>query len=419
MEDKLHFSPQAQDWRLPRTTLGLSRLQGPRMPAPASQPCPPLISLLLPLLLGLTGAAGQEEEELRVTQPDKSVLVKAGESVTLRCSLSSRRPPGDVKWFKGAGPGRELIYEFKGGHFPRVKTVTDPTKGGNMDFSIRISNTATFDAGTYYCVKFQKGTPDTEYKSGPGTRVTVNAKPSTPKVFGPPHRASPGQVVNLTLILKWLENDLELPAVQTRVLPPGEASSYTVKSTTPVTLALSSLYSRVTCQVAHSELQSPLRGEVNISQFLQVVPTVSVSAHPVPGLPVAILVCHVQRFYPEGINIIWLERNQSSETCEALAFTKNQDGTFSQDYHLLVNTPEQEDKRHFTCQVRHSAQAPVLASVRLNEFREDKQASLGARTWSSLYGILLLGWKLFPLTVLSIVYVLKRSLSSRSCLLLW
>ncbi|XP_037666990.1 signal-regulatory protein beta-1-like isoform X2 [Choloepus didactylus] len=148
------------------------------MPGCASRPHPPGPSLLLTLLLLLTGAAGQEEEELRVTQPDKSVSVKAGESVTLRCSLSSRRPPGDVKWFKGAGPGRELIYEFKGGHFPRVKTVTDQTKGGNLDFSIHISSITPSDTGTYYCVKFQKGTPDTEYKSGPGTRVSVSGPES-------------------------------------------------------------------------------------------------------------------------------------------------------------------------------------------------------------------------------------------------
>ncbi|XP_037667066.1 signal-regulatory protein beta-1-like [Choloepus didactylus] len=146
------------------------------MPGCASRPHPPVPSLLLTLLLLLTGAAGQEEEELRVTQPDKSVSVKAGELVTLRCIHSSLHPAGDTKWFKRAGPDQELIYEFKGGHFPRVKTVTDATKGGNLDFSIHISSITPSDTGTYYCVKFQKGTPDTEYKSGPGTRVSVSGR---------------------------------------------------------------------------------------------------------------------------------------------------------------------------------------------------------------------------------------------------
>lgn len=44
-----------------------------------------------------------------------------------------------------------------------------------MDFSIRISNVTPEDAGTYYCVKFQKGIvePDTEIKSGGGTTLYV------------------------------------------------------------------------------------------------------------------------------------------------------------------------------------------------------------------------------------------------------
>ena len=46
-----------------------------------------------------------------------------------------------------------------------------------MDFSIRISNITPADTGTYYCVKFQKGTPDdVEFKSGPGTQVTVSGE---------------------------------------------------------------------------------------------------------------------------------------------------------------------------------------------------------------------------------------------------
>ncbi|XP_072592310.1 signal-regulatory protein beta-1-like [Vulpes vulpes] len=141
------------------------------MSAPASEPSPPL-HLLLALLLGLTGVAG--ETELQVIQPEKSVSVVAGETATLHCIVTSMIPVGKVEWFKGTGPGRELIFHFKGGHFPRVTNVSDSTKRNNMDFSIRISNITPADAGTYYCVKFQKGNPDVELKSGPGTLVTVS-----------------------------------------------------------------------------------------------------------------------------------------------------------------------------------------------------------------------------------------------------
>eukprot|EP00071_Canis_lupus_P038723 XP_022272280.1 signal-regulatory protein beta-1-like [Canis lupus familiaris] len=120
----------------------------------------------------VTGVAG--EAELQVIQPEKSVSVVAGETATLHCTLTSVIPVGKVEWFRGTGPGRELIYHFKGGHFPRVTNVSDSTKRNNTDFSIHISNTTTKDTGTYYCVKFQKGNPDMELKSGPGTLVTVS-----------------------------------------------------------------------------------------------------------------------------------------------------------------------------------------------------------------------------------------------------
>ncbi|KAB1262942.1 Tyrosine-protein phosphatase non-receptor type substrate 1 [Camelus dromedarius] len=225
----------------------------------------------------LRGVVGQE---LKVIQPKKSVLAAAGETATLPCTTTSLLPVGPIKWFRGTGPGQELIYDHKGGHFPRVTNASDTTRRDNMDFSIRISHITPADAGVYYCVKFQRGSPgDVEYKSGPGTWVFVSAKPSVPEVSGPTKRASPGEAVNLTcrstgffpkhIQLKWFKNGVELPAHQTLIFLPGDASSYTIVSIALVTLDLSSLHSQVTCQVTHSELQRPLSGRVNISKFLQ------------------------------------------------------------------------------------------------------------------------------------------------------
>ncbi|XP_054579940.1 basement membrane-specific heparan sulfate proteoglycan core protein-like isoform X2 [Eptesicus fuscus] len=142
------------------------------MPFPASWPRPPPC-LLLTLLLGLPGAAG---EELQVIQPQKSVFVAAGETATLSCNVTSMLPVGPILWFRGTGPDRELIYSFKGGHFPRVTRVADTTRRDNMDFSIRLSNITPADTGTYYCVKFRKGGSDNdmELKSGAGTQLTVS-----------------------------------------------------------------------------------------------------------------------------------------------------------------------------------------------------------------------------------------------------
>uniref|UniRef100_A0A8C8YG97 Ig-like domain-containing protein n=1 Tax=Prolemur simus TaxID=1328070 RepID=A0A8C8YG97_PROSS len=338
------------------------------MPIPASQPCLPPPSLLLPLLLGLAGAAG--EEELQVLQPDKSMSVAAGESATLRCTMTALVPVGPIEWFKGTRPSRELVHGQKGS-YPRVTPLGDNTKRNNMDFSIRISNITPADAGTYYCVKFRRASPDNvEVKSGPGTQLFVRAKPSSPEVSGPSNRASPGQLLNLTctstgffprdINVKWFEDGVELPAFQTLVFPPRDASSYTVVSTALVMLAVSSIHSQVTCQVAHSELLRPLREAI-----VSVVPTVNVSAHHVPVLQAAILTCHVQRFYPKDIQITWLKRNESFKTFGALVPTENTDGTFSQDSHILVNASEWEDERLFACQVWQNDQALVQASRQL------------------------------------------------------
>uniref|UniRef100_A0A9L0JNK0 Ig-like domain-containing protein n=1 Tax=Equus asinus TaxID=9793 RepID=A0A9L0JNK0_EQUAS len=172
-------------------------------------PCLPAHPPLHSLLLGLTGVAG---EELQVNQPDKSVSVAAGETATLRCTMTSLNPEGPVQWFRGKGPGRKLIYNFKGGPFPRVTTVSDHTKKNNRNFSIRIRNITPADTGIYYCVKFQKGKLDKDFKSGQGTQLTV----SVPPTLEVSQHSMAGNLVNVTcqankfypprLKLTWLEN---------------------------------------------------------------------------------------------------------------------------------------------------------------------------------------------------------------------
>ncbi|KAM7316133.1 hypothetical protein ACRRTK_024813 [Alexandromys fortis] len=140
---------------------------------PDSWPHTPHGVLLLTLLLGLPEAASRE---LKVIQPEKSVSVHAGESATLNCTVTSQLSVGPMKWFRGTGQSRQLIYAFTGEKFPRVTNVTDITKRNNLDFSIRISNVTTDDAGTYYCVKFQKADCDKEFLSGGGTVLYVLGK---------------------------------------------------------------------------------------------------------------------------------------------------------------------------------------------------------------------------------------------------
>ncbi|XP_076705569.1 signal-regulatory protein beta-1-like [Callospermophilus lateralis] len=298
------------------------------------------------------------EEEPQVIQPVKSVSIAAGQSASLRCTVTSLLPMGSIKWFKGTERDRQLIYSFEEGHFPRIKSMSDVTKTNNTDFSIRISNLTLADAGTYYCLMLRTTSDgNVEVKSGPGTLILVR------KISGPSSRASPGQVLNLTCIsrgffpkhidLQWFKDGRELPAFHTLVFQPGEEPSYTIVSTTLVSLTFSSLYSHVTCQVAHSELQSPHRRHVNISQFLQ------------------------------DMRITWLERNGCFKICAASAPTENPDGTFSQDRHILVNASELENQRPFTCQVWQNDQVLVQKSMHLGE-SGGLQLNLGPREGENL-----------------------------------
>uniref|UniRef100_A0A674HWI2 Ig-like domain-containing protein n=1 Tax=Terrapene triunguis TaxID=2587831 RepID=A0A674HWI2_9SAUR len=128
------------------------------------------LSSLRPACSLLPGAGAQE---FQLLQPQGNVSVSAGETLTLTCSVTANAPVGPVKWFKGSGSGRQLVFA-EVGSFPRV---TRAVSGSDTDFTIRISDTRPEDAGIYRCVKFQRGSgPDEEIRSGAGTAVSVSGR---------------------------------------------------------------------------------------------------------------------------------------------------------------------------------------------------------------------------------------------------
>ncbi|XP_074173357.1 signal-regulatory protein beta-1-like [Rhinolophus sinicus] len=351
--------------------------QASRMTVPASWPHPPPC-LLLTLLLGLTGGAG---EELQVIQPEMSVWVAAGETATLHCTVTSMLPVGPIRWFRGTGPGRDLIYSFKGNEgtrFPRVTTVADATRRNTTDYSIRISNITPADTGTYYCVKFRSQDPDDmEFKSGAGTRLTVTAKPSPPVVSGPTGRAPPKQTVSFTceshgfsprkITLKWFKDGNELPASQTTVDPEGDSASYSISSTARLVLAPGDVRSQLVCEVDHVTLQGgpPLRGTANLSETIRVPPTLEVTQQPVAGNLLNIIVCQVKNLYPQRLQLTWLENGNLSRTETTLTLTENKDGTFNWMSWLLVNLSAHREDVVLTCQVEHDGQPAVTKHLTL------------------------------------------------------
>ncbi|XP_045689319.1 signal-regulatory protein beta-1-like isoform X2 [Phyllostomus hastatus] len=343
------------------------------MLVPASWPRPPPC-LLLTLLLGLTGGAG---EELWVIQPEKSVAVAAGETATLNCTVTSVLPVGPVMWFRGTGPGRELIYSQQGGHTPQVTSAADTTRINNTDFSIRISDITPADTGTYYCVKFRRTGPIyTELKSGAGTRLTVSAQPSPPVVSAPAGRATPGQTVSFTckshgfsprnIVLRWFKDGNELPASQTTVDLEGDSPPYNISSTARVQLSRGDVHSQVICQVDHVTLKGgpPLRGTANLSETIRVPPTLEVSHHTVPENQTNVT-CQVKNFYPQRLQLTWLKNGNMSQAETPSTRTENKDGTFTWGSWILVNSSARGEAMVLTCLVQHDGQPAVSENLTL------------------------------------------------------
>nr|XP_040131135.1 signal-regulatory protein beta-1-like isoform X2 [Ictidomys tridecemlineatus] len=391
------------------------------MSAPASQPQRPCPVLLLTLLLGLTGAAAQE---LQVIQPEKPVSVAAGESATLHCTVTSLLPVGPIQWFKGAGPGRELIYNYFGGYFPRVTDLSDTTKRDNKDFSIRISNVTPADAGTYYCVKFQKSTPvDKEYKSGPGTELSVRARPSPPVLLGPETRAAPGQMVSFTckshgfspsnITLNWFKNGNKFLHIQTNVDPRGESVSFSLSSTAQVTLAPGDIYSQIICEVAHISLQGgpPLRGTANLADTIRVPPTVEVTPLPTMAWNLVNVTCQVKHFYPRRLQLTWVENVNVSRTETGSTLSENKDGTFNLRSWLLVNSCVHRENVTFTCRVEHDGQPATTRSYILKVSSGFREQGAVKSTLASYHIALFFGLKILLAVGVSAIYIHRKQKS--------
>nr|XP_048279746.1 signal-regulatory protein beta-1-like isoform X2 [Myodes glareolus] len=381
-----------------------------------SWPHTPHSILLLALLLGLSGAATQE---LKVIQPETSVSVHAGETATLNCTVTSLRPLGPIKWFRGTGQSRQLIYAFSGEKFPRVTNVTDVTKRNNLDFSIRISNVTPADAGTYYCVKFGITYSNRDIWSGGGTVLYVLAKPSPPMVSGPAARVAPGHTVNYTcksygfsprnITLKWFKDRNELSHFQTTVDPKEQSISYNISSTAQVVLSAGDVHSQITCEVAHDTLQGGrLRGIAKLSDIVRVSPTLEISEQPSVVWNLIGVTCQVNKFYPSRLRLTWLENGNISHIEDPSTFTVNKDGTYSWTSRHLVNVSAHEEDIILTCQVEHDQQPPEIKTHTVMVSACQREQELDTSNTAEILVAVLLGPKLLLVIGASVIYMHKK-----------
>ncbi|XP_027725310.1 tyrosine-protein phosphatase non-receptor type substrate 1-like isoform X3 [Vombatus ursinus] len=117
------------------------------------------------LLTVLNCWAPADTQDMSIEQPSSFVTATIGGSAVLRCRSKIDLPAGPVRWYKGTGPNRVLIYSDKE-RCPRVQKVENT----NRVFDIRISNITSQDEGVYYCIKFKKN-PENETSSGGGTHL--------------------------------------------------------------------------------------------------------------------------------------------------------------------------------------------------------------------------------------------------------
>ncbi|NXN88801.1 SIRBL protein, partial [Bombycilla garrulus] len=301
-------------------------------------------------------------------QPQAKVLVAAGETLTLNCTISGITGPGPVRWLKGWDSENKTIYD-QTGSFPRVTRVVS---GSNTDFTIQIRNVQPEDMGTYYCVKFARTVTGGEEVSqrGSGTEVSVQAQPSPPVVSGPEQRGSPGQSVPFTCTtggffpkdigVKWFKNKDPMTAQQPQVTE-SELKTYSMSSTAQVALQKDDVRSQLVCEVQHPTLPAPLQGSFQLSRVLRVPPSVEVRAEPSPVVlnKTVTFTCLLKEFYPANVSVSWLENGVEIKAQNVSRPSELPQGSFELTSQVELQATEEKNGSTITCMVVHDAQAPA------------------------------------------------------------
>ncbi|XP_072206702.1 tyrosine-protein phosphatase non-receptor type substrate 1-like [Excalfactoria chinensis] len=338
------------------------------------EPRPPAWPLLCLLLLCppfCPGLSAQPYPDFKLEQPRGPVVVTKGEVLTLNCTAVGSAPIGPTKWLKDQGSSNQTIYDRKTS--PRVTKVDTES---NKDFSIRIRDVRLEDTGTYYCVKFQRGTFGEEFfRSGGGTEVLVHARPSELAMSEPSDRAVPGQSVPFTcstggffprdIQVKWLKNSTPVRAEPPRITAelPG---TYSVSSTVQVKLSEADVRSELSCEVQHSTLAAPLTRTFALGRVLRVAPSVSVVAAPPGAVEVNETVnftCRVRGFYPGAVSISWMENGTERNAGSSARPTETSRGLFELNSTLTVQAGEEKSGSRFTCRVVHEDQEPISSTA--------------------------------------------------------
>ncbi|XP_072484121.1 uncharacterized protein [Notamacropus eugenii] len=129
------------------------------------------------LLTVLNIWASDGTQNVSIEQPSSPVTATIGGSALLPCRSKTDLPAGPLKWYKGSGPIREVIFSDR-----RLYSRVQKVNNTNRILDICISNITSQDEGVYYCIKFKKS-PEMELASGGGTHLIVAQRQSSSTVL--------------------------------------------------------------------------------------------------------------------------------------------------------------------------------------------------------------------------------------------
>ncbi|XP_064585877.1 tyrosine-protein phosphatase non-receptor type substrate 1-like isoform X3 [Zonotrichia leucophrys gambelii] len=232
------------------------------------------------------------------------------------------------------------------------------------------------DMGTYYCVKFVKGSTgaDEFFRRGSGTEVTVQAKPSPPLVSGPEQRAMPDKSVPFTCTtggffpdkigVKWSKNGNSMTAQPPQVTQ-SRMKTYNMSSTVEVALQKDDARSQITCEVTHPTLPAPLQGSFRLSRVLRVPPSIDVQPEPSPAEvnKTVAFTCLLKEFYPPNVSVSWLENGIEIKGQNLSGPLEVSRGLFELRSRVEVQATEEKNGSTITCRVVHDGQAPANYSA--------------------------------------------------------
>uniref|UniRef100_A0A803U1B1 Ig-like domain-containing protein n=1 Tax=Anolis carolinensis TaxID=28377 RepID=A0A803U1B1_ANOCA len=308
--------------------------------------------------------AGVRGEMTRVIQLPVTLLVSAGEEFTLNCTVretGQQLEDHPVRFIKNVQLSKQRT-----GLVPKF----------HADFSITISTAGLGE--TYDCMKYEKG-------GRKDMQEATDVRGQTQEIIQVPETLSVSTGGELTLHcilmgsgspggVRWYKGpDRTQPAIYTQKDASPRVTRLVPESPTDFSITISNVrpedagtyYCVKYKKTSGTEVEETAGKGTMVSVI--VPPNVRVETYPPPPVHLngmVTLICNVEHFYPNVINVAWFMNNKSKMGTDE-PMIKNSVGLFSLKNSLVVRATEEKNMSIFTCQVRHNFQPPINQTATL------------------------------------------------------